>query len=255
MIIFVAPAYDYCKNDYKKGRMYVNIIIFSKKRIIGYLVAIILILIGLFILDSLVDKTMPTVNPIYIGDTKEKAAALMFNVDWGNEIIPEILEILDNKEVKATFFISGKFANKFPDLTKEIAQDGHEIGNHGYYHPHPNKISLERNMKEIIDTEKQFSNLNISISKIFAPPYGEHEKVVLQAADKLGYKTIMWTLDTIDWKDPLPGTILKRILSKVDNGSMILMHPKECTLQALPSLIDSMKNDDFSFRTVTEIIK
>jgi len=74
-------------------------------------------------------SAQPTLNPIYIGDTKEKAVALMFNVDWGEEVIPEILTVLEEKEVKATFFITGRFAKKFPELVKTIAHAGHEIGN------------------------------------------------------------------------------------------------------------------------------
>lgn len=194
------------------------------------------------------------INPIYIGDTQEKAVALMFNVDWGEEIIPGLLDVLKEKQVKATFFISGRFAKKFPEITLKIAKEGHEIGNHGYSHPHPNKINLEQNINEIIVTEKAFQELKINIARIFAPPYGEHGKIVLQAADSLGYKTIMWTLDTIDWQDPSPEVILRRILPKADHGALILMHPKECTLRALPTLIDSLQKEGYHFKKVTEII-
>jgi peptidoglycan/xylan/chitin deacetylase (PgdA/CDA1 family) len=110
-------------------------------------------------------------------------------------------------------------------------------------------------MKEITDTEKVFQELKINLAKIFAPPYGEHGKLVLQAASSLGYKTIMWTLDTIDWQDPTPEVILNRILPKADHGSLILMHPKSCTLQALPRLINSLREQDYQFKKVTEIIR
>lgn len=190
-----------------------------------------------------------------MGDTQEKAVAFMFNVDWGEEILPDLLEVLKEEKVTATFFISGKFAKKFPQLVANIAENGHEIGNHGYSHPHSDKLSVEQNMKEITDTEKVFQEIKINSAKIFAPPYGEHGQSVLKAADSLGYKTIMWTLDTIDWQDPTPEVILNRILPKVDHGSLILMHPKSCTLQALPGLIKSLRDQDYQFKKVTEIIK
>lgn len=227
----------------------------SKKRIVWYLTIVLLLLIGFVFCGYFINKTEPTINPIYIGDTQEKALALMFNVDWGEEIIPELLEVLKEKQVKATFFVSGRFAKKFPEIILKISREGHEIGNHGYSHLYPNKLNLEQNIHEITATEKVFQELKIDITKIFAPPYGEHGKTVLQAADSLGYKTIMWTLDTIDWQDPSPEVILKRILPKADHGSLILMHPKKCTLQALPTLITSLQNEGYLFKKVTEIIK
>ena len=233
--------------------MYVFFI--SKGRIIWYLTIILLLVMGFVFCSYFVNKTEPTINPIYMGDTQEKAVAFMFNVDWGDEILPDLLEVLKEEKVKATFFISGKFAKKFPQLVSSIADNGHEIGNHGYSHPHPDKLNLEQNKKEITDTEQIFQDLQINSAKIFAPPYGEHGKSVLLAADSLGYKTIMWTLDTIDWQDPTPEVLLNRILPKADHGSLILMHPKSCTLQALPRLINSLREQDFQFKKVTEIIK
>ncbi|MGI6144620.1 MAG: polysaccharide deacetylase family protein [Clostridia bacterium] len=233
--------------------MYVFFI--SKGRIAWFLMIILLLIMGFVFCSYFVNKTQPTINPIFMGDTQEKAVAFMFNVDWGEEILPDLLEVLKEEKVTATFFISGKFAKKFPQLVANIAENGHEIGNHGYSHPHPDKLSVEQNMKEITDTEKVFQEIKINSAKIFAPPYGEHGQSVLKAADSLGYKTIMWTLDTIDWQDPTPEVILNRILPKVDHGSLILMHPKSCTLQALPGLIKSLRDQDYQFKKVTEIIK
>lgn len=233
--------------------MYVFFI--SKGRIAWFLMLILLLIMGFVFCSYFVNKTQPTINPIFMGDTQEKAVAFMFNVDWGEEILPDLLEVLKEEKVTATFFISGKFAKKFPQLVANIAENGHEIGNHGYSHPHPDKLSVEQNMKEITDTEKVFQEIKINSAKIFAPPYGEHGQSVLKAADSLGYKTIMWTLDTIDWQDPTPEVILNRILPKVDHGSLILMHPKSCTLQALPGLIKSLRDQDYQFKKVTEIIK
>jgi len=232
-----------------------HVFFISKGRIIWYLTIVLLLILGFVFCNYFVNKTEPTINPIYMGNTQEKAVALMVNVDWGENIIPDLLKVFKEKEVTATFFISGKFAQKFPELVVSIFNSGHEIGNHGYSHPHPDKLNLEQNMKEIKDTEAVFQELKINSAKIFAPPYGEHSKIVVQAANSLGFKTIMWTLDTIDWQDPTPEVILNRILPKVDHGSLILMHPKNCSLQALPSLIDSLSQDGYQFKKVTEIIK
>ena len=219
------------------------------------LTILVFIVTVLFVTSHFKQQKVPTINPIYLGNTLDKALALMINVDWGEDIIPKMLTILEEKDVKATFFITGRFANRFPQLVQNIAAKGHEIGNHGYSHPHADKISLEMNQKEITDTQKVFESLNISNQKLFAPPYGEHKPHVVQAADLLGYKTIMWTIDTIDWKDPSPEVIYQKIVSLADNGVMILMHPKECTLKSLPSVLDTLRKEDYSFKTVSEIIR
>lgn len=231
-------------------------VIFIKKRPLMYIIIFFLILGLLYTAGKLFFNTaVPTINPIYIGDTNQKALALMVNVDWGDDILPAMLEVFKNKGVKATFFISGRFAKNYSQLVAAISFDGHEIGNHGYSHPHPDRLSIEGNEKEIISTEDVFKSINIKWSKLFAPPYGEHKEHVVKAAENQGYKTIMWTLDTIDWKDPAPQTIIDKIVKKADNGSLILMHPKKCTLDALPNIIDSLKAKEFSFVTVSEIIQ
>ncbi len=194
------------------------------------------------------------INPIYIGNTQEKAVALMINVDWGEDIIPDMLQILSENDVKATFFVTGRFAKKFPDVVLNIFEQGHEIGNHGYSHPHPDKITIEKNREEILRTEEALKEIGIECNKVFAPPYGEHQDHVIKAAEELGYKTIMWTLDTVDWQEPAPEKIIEKVISKLDSGFLILMHPKECTLQSLPVMIKRIKNENYLFKTVSEII-
>jgi peptidoglycan/xylan/chitin deacetylase (PgdA/CDA1 family) len=231
--------------------------LYIKKRYLLYGAAglvMLLALLGSWIQLTKVEEA-PVVSPIYIGNTVDKAVALMVNVDWGEEIIPQMLQVFQENEIKATFFVTGRFAKKFHETVLLIAAEGHEIGNHGYAHPHPDKISIADNIKDITTTEQVFAEHNIPFAKLYAPPYGEHKAHVLEAADSLGYKTIMWTADTVDWQNPTPETIVKRIISKADNGALVLMHPKECTLQALPALITQLRQQDFAFKTVTEILQ
>lgn len=233
-------------------------VFFIRKKHLTWAAIFLLFIILLFTLllgSGRSERDVPTINPIYIGNTRDMAVALMFNVDWGEDIIPGILEVLHQKDTRATFFITGRIAKKFPEMVRQISEKGHEIGNHGFSHPHPDKISLEQNMNEISETEKVLTELGVGISKIFASPYGEHKPHVLQAASALGYKTIMWTLDTVDWKDPAPEVIVKKVSEKADNGALILMHPKKCTLDALPSVIDALRERQFAIKTVSEIIQ
>ena len=232
-------------------------VFFVRRRKIYILAGLVILLILLFWQGSnlLQKEEAPVVNPIYYGNTQNPAVALMINVDWGEDVLPQMLEILKSKKVKVTFFISGRFAGKFPELVQRISQEGHEIGNHGYSHPHADKISVAANQKEITDTEKVFQDLNVKYAKIFAPPYGEHKAHVVEAAAALGYKTIMWTADTVDWKEPPAETIVKRVLGKADNGALFLMHPKKCTLSALPAVIDGLQARNYQLKTVGEILQ
>lgn len=232
-------------------------IVYLRKRYLLYAAAglvFILALVGSWIELTKLEEA-PVINPIYIGNTAEKAVALMVNVDWGEEIIPQMLQVFKDNEVKATFFVTGRFAKKFHEAVLLIVADGHEIGNHGYAHPHPDRISPEDNIKDIATTEEVFLEHHIPFSKLYAPPYGEHKEHVLQAAESLGYRTIMWTADTVDWQNPAPETIVQRIVSKADNGALVLMHPKECTLQALPVLLAKLREQEFAFKTVSEILQ
>lgn len=232
-------------------------VFFIRKKHTVYGLLFLIILIGLFLIIGHFAKSeeAPAISPIYIGNTEEKAICLMVNVDWGEDIVPGMLAVFKEKNIKATFFITGRFAEKFPETIKMIAADSHEIANHGYSHPHPDKISSEENAKEISLTEKAFAELGLNYSKLYAPPYGEHKSHVLAAADTLGYKTIMWTVDTIDWQEPSAAVITKRVLDKADNGALVLMHPKKCTLEALPQLIDKLVQQNFTFKTVSEILQ
>ncbi|MCL6561011.1 MAG: polysaccharide deacetylase family protein, partial [Firmicutes bacterium] len=171
-------------------------------------VAVILFAAGYFI-KSWDNPVTATAAPVYQGSTREKKIALTFNVVWGEEYIPQIIESLKENNVPATFFIGGQWAEDFPDLAKDIARAGHELGSHGYSHPHPDKISLSANIDEIKKTEEVLTRVAGVKPALFAPPYGERGEVVLKAAEETGYTTILWSIDTIDWQRPDPSVIVR----------------------------------------------
>ena len=143
-------------------------------------------------------EAVKAAGPVYHGSDREKKIALTFNVVWGEEYVPHILTVLKDNHVPATFFIGGQWAEDFPDLTKQIAMDGHEVGNHGYSHPHPDNISRDANLTEIKQAENAIEIACGIKTKLFAPPYGERGDHVLEAASEAGYQTILWSIDTID---------------------------------------------------------
>ena len=194
-------------------------------------------------------------EPVYQGSDSEKKIALTVNVFWGEEYLPQILNIMKKNNVKADFFMGGQWVNKFPELTKNIAADGHELGNHGYSHPHVDQLSKESNLQEIRKAEKEIFNVTGQKTVLFAPPYGERGQTVLRAADEAGYSTVLWSIDTVDWQLPDPKTIESRVLNKVHSGAIVLMHPTDPTVKALPNIIKGLKDRGYEIVTVSELVK
>lgn len=214
------------------------------------------ILIGVtgYILNTWKHPAVSAAAPVYQGNSRDKKVALTFNVVWGEEYVPQILEVLKQNNVTATFFIGGQWAQDFPGLTKQIAQGGHEVGNHGFSHPHPDNISRSANLDEIKKTESAIENACGIKTKIFAPPYGERGEAVLMAAEDAGYYTILWSVDTIDWQRPDPLIIVKRVIDKVHNGAIVLMHPTAPTAHALPIIIEELKKAGYDMVGVSILL-
>jgi probable sporulation protein (polysaccharide deacetylase family) len=205
-------------------------------------------------------EAMTVLNPsgseaIYKGNESKPIVALECNVVWGTEYIAPMLDILKEKDIRITFFIGGDWAKENPELLKRMAEEGHEIGNHGYSHQHHNNLDLDGNKKEILNTEKVIESILGVKTTLFAPPYGEFNKTTLQAADSLGYQTIMWSIDTIDWRRDGVDKILQRALKDPHNGALILMHPTKDTVAALPAIIEKLQTLGYRFGTVSDAIK
>ena len=164
------------------------------------------------------------------------------NVDWGEEVIPDMLEVLRENDVRITFFITGKWAEQHPDLLKQMARDGHEIQNHGYSHKLCSQNSVETAKEEILKTEKVILDLLGIKTHVFAPPSGDYDETTVELCRSLGYKMALWSTDTIDWREGSTAEVIKnRVLKKRLNGAIVLMHPKPETVKALPDLIEEIR--------------
>ena len=176
----------------------------------------------------------------------------MFNVYENTKVVNGILDELKNQGVKATFFVGGCWADDNGETLKRIINEGHEIGNHGYFHKDHKKLSADANRQEIYLTGEIVKALSGAKPTLFAPPSGSFSNTTLQVADELGYKVIMWSKDTIDWRDSDKNLIVSRATKNLESGDFILMHPKEHTLSALPSIIEKIKGAGFNFYTVSQ---
>ena len=183
-----------------------------------------------------------------------QGVSLMFNVYWGTDEVYRILTILSEYDAKATFFIGGCWADDNVDCLKAIHVAGHELGNHGYFHKDHAGLTLAENQREINECNR-FIQLSIGVQPtLFAPPSGAYDERTIAAAQSLGMSTILWSKDTIDWRDKDKSVVIKRATTNLENGDLILMHPKEHTLSALPDILSYYKSVGFSVVTVSENI-
>lgn len=199
--------------------------------------------------------TAAMLKPIYKVSTSEPAVALVFNVAWGEEWVPAILEILAEAGVKSTFFITGTWAVKFPQMVQAMVAAGHEIANHGYDHPHPEQLSEKELVTLIEKNETLLRELTGVRTRLFAPPYGEVNQKITAVAGRLGYATIMWTVDTIDWQRPDPAIIVERAERRLAGGNIILVHPTEPTAAALPSILRRLAEKGYRVVTVSSLLE
>lgn len=191
---------------------------------------------------------------IYKGSENKPVAAMMFNVYEGSDIVMEILSILRKYSVKATFFIGGIWAENNIETLRAVKESGQEIGCHGYLHKDHSKLSLEQNKEEIAKTNRLiYDSIGYTVT-LFAPPSGAFGDNTENACRALGQKMILWTKDTIDWRDSDPTLLTKRATKNISNGDLILMHPKAQTVTALPTIIEAYLAQNISLTTVSEVI-
>ncbi|WP_332630633.1 polysaccharide deacetylase family protein [Halalkalibacter flavus] len=193
-------------------------------------------------------------SPIYKGNENKPVVTFLVNVAWGNEYLPDMLKTLKKHELHTTFFLDGSWVKSNPNLAKMLVEEGHEIGNHAYSHPDMNTLTVGR-----IDEELQKTNSVIEATievtpNWFAPPSGSYNQTVVDQAHKHGMKTVLWSVDTVDWRKPNPTEMVNRVLSKVHNGAMILMHPTEPTAKGLEDLIIGIQDKGYKISTVSEVL-
>ena len=192
--------------------------------------------------------------PYYHGDRSKAQVALMINVYENADVVNAMLDMLVERGAKATFFVGGCWADDNAETVRRIVETGMEIGNHGYFHKDHKKLSAEANEREISTNHALVKSLTGVEMDLFAPPSGSFSETTLQIAEKLGYKSIMWSKDTIDWRDEDEDLIFRRATEGLENGDMILMHPKKHTLAVLGRILDHYKEKNVETVTVSQII-
>lgn len=191
--------------------------------------------------------------PIYRGNPAKPMVALMINVAWGDEHLMPMLDTLKAANVHATFFFDGKWLSKHKEVAQDIIARGHEVSNHAYSHPNMSQLGSARQREEIGKVEKQLEELGVD-NRWFAPPSGDYNGLTVKTASEFGLRTVLWTLDTLDWMKPASWSIVSKVKARVGPGTLILMHPTESSKDALSGIIRTVHAKGYKLGTVSETL-
>ena len=193
--------------------------------------------------------------PIYCVDTDEKKLAISFDAAWGNEDTEKLISIMDEYGIKATFFVVGDWVRKYPESVKQLHDAGHEIMSHSDKHKHMSQLSVEDIKSDIIACQEEIEKVTGVKPFLFRPPYGEYDNKVITTLRDLGYHSIQWDVDSLDWKEIPASEITERVVSKVKNGSIVLFHNAALhTPEALPTIIETLQGQGYEFVKISELI-
>ena len=169
---------------------------------------------------------------------------------------PRLLDILRQRNIKATFYVIGENVDRYPDIARRIVAEGHEIGNHTYTHGNLTKMSDSGVRNELIRTRSAIVNATGVQPRTLRPPYGAlltRQRTMIY--NEFGYPTIMWSVDPRDWKRPGPSVVRDRILTQTKPGSIVLAHDLHApTVDAMPQTLDGLLAKGFRFVTVSQML-
>lgn len=195
------------------------------------------------------------VLPIYCVERDNKAVSLTFDAAWGNEDTQMLIDILNEHDVKATFFLVGDWVDRYPESVKALSDAGMEVMNHSNDHAHFSKLSSQ----EIVDNVNACCDKVEAITGIrptlFRCPYGEYDDHVVSTINDMGIQVIQWDVDSLDWKDLSASEIYTRVTTNVSSGSIVLFHNAALhTPEALADIIEYLQSNGYEIVPVSELI-
>lgn len=195
---------------------------------------------------------------IDIGNTGGPRIALTFDAGGPSEPTARILDILAQHHVHATFFITGDWANLNPDLVRRISSEGHEIGNHTMHHPDLRTLPDQEVCTELNQADQVLSSLTgVTTRPYYRPPYGGRDNRVRNLAAQSGYRTVYWTVDTLDWQtNATSESITKIVMDTITGGAIILMHAgSQVESETLDGLMTKIEQRGYKMVTVTQVLQ
>ena len=195
------------------------------------------------------------VLPIYSVEREDKVVSVTFDASWGGDKTMAILDLLDQYNAKATFFLVGIWVDKYPELVQEIAKRGHEIGNHSDSHAHFTQISDAQIRQELKDCSDKIEALTGTRPTLFRPPYGDYNSKVITVVRDAGYEAVQWSVDSLDWKNRGVNDLVKRATNNVQKGDIILFHnDSQYIVEALPAILQHYQAQGFTMIPAKDIL-
>lgn len=199
-------------------------------------------------------------NAYYIGDTSKNTIYLTFDAGFENGNTGKILDALKKHNVKATFFLVGNYIETSSELVKRMVDEGHTVGNHTYTHPDMSKISNEDSFKKELESLEQLykKTTGKELLKIYRPPQGKYCVSNLDIANKLGYKTVFWSLAYVDWYEnnqPTKEEAFDKLLKRIHPGAVVLLHSTSKTnADILDELLTKWESMGYSFGEIKDLV-
>lgn len=183
---------------------------------------------------------------------ESKRIALTFDDGPHPVCTPQLLDGLKARGVKASFFITGQNAEKYPELVERMQREGHLIGNHTYSHIQLTKQNREQFREELVKTNGIIREITGEDPVFVRPPYGSWDK---KFEEELNMFPVLWTIDPLDWCTKDAGNVARRVISKAKENAVILMHDEyDSTVRAALSVVDALQGEGYAFVTVEEIL-
>ncbi len=228
----------------------------------GIFIAVMLVLTGIILIAALGgERSVSTAAgtkrsiPVYCVQTDEKKLAVTFDAAWGAEDTQQLIEILKEYNAKATFFVVGTWAEKYPDSVKAFYDAGHEIANHSYDHTLYGKLPKQHIKEDIEKCNSAIQSITGEKPRLLRAPSGEYNEDSEAAAAELGMRTVQWSVDSLDWQGLSSEDIVRRVLNASENGSILLFHNDvKNTPAALKEILSELSEKGFSFVSVSELL-
>lgn len=191
------------------------------------------------------------------GNINEKNVALTFNISWGEDRVNDILDVLQTEDVRATFFVSGEWAERHPQIIDRITEDKHELGMLGYRYKSYLDQEIDQVRKDIVYAKEVFKKLGYEKIRYIRTPSGHFNKEIIELAEDIGYEVIHWSVNPNDWENPGAKAIENHVLTNTSNGDIILFHASDSakqTADALQNIIPTLRKSDFKLVTVSALV-
>ena len=191
------------------------------------------------------------------GDKNEPHIGLTFNISWGEEKVHDILKGLEQHDVQATFFVSGEWAERHPDILEKITEGKHELGMLGYRYKSYLEQEIGQVRQDLSDAKETFQKLGYEDMSLLRAPSGHLNEEIIDLAENQGLHVIQWNVNPNDWENPGTQEIINHVMEETENGDIILFHASDSakqTADSLKTILPGLKNKGHEFVTVSELM-